>query len=253
LSGATKRFAGRGVLIAGAALALAACAPLPQRPDIPTRWQPSPNFNARQADLVVIHHTGSDTAERALRVLADPVLKVSAHYLVARDGVIYQLVDERARAWHAGKARWGAVSDVNSASLGVELDNSGDEPFPPAQIAALMELLADIKRRHGIPTANFVGHSDVSPRRKVDPSRHFPWRELAMRGFGLWCDAPQALPPPGFDPTLALHALGYDVSDLEAAIGAFKLHYVQDDSPPLLTDAELGLLNCLVRRKAAAG
>lgn len=243
----------RRVLIAAAALTLGACAPLPQRPDIPTRWQPSPNFNARQADMVVIHHTGSDSVERALRVLADPALKVSAHYLVGRDGSIYQLVDERARAWHAGKASWGAVSDVNSASLGVELDNDGDEPFPPAQIAALIELLSDVKRRHGIPTANFVGHSDVAPRRKVDPSRHFPWRELAARGFGLWCDPPHAAPPPGFDAALALQALGYDVSDVEAAISAFKLHYVQDDSPPLLSDTELGLLNCLVTRRAKGG
>jgi N-acetylmuramoyl-L-alanine amidase len=243
----------RRPLIAAVALAIAGCAPLPQRPDIPTRWQASPNFNARQADLVVLHHTGSDTAERALRVLSDPLLKVSAHYLVARDGVIFQLVDERVRAWHAGKARWGTVSDVNSVSLGIELDNNGDEPFPAVQIAALLELLADIKRRHGIPAANFVGHSDVAPRRKVDPSRHFPWRDLAARGFGLWCDPPHAPPPAGFDPALALQALGYDVSDVEAAVAAFKLHYVQDDSPPLLNDTELGLLNCLVARKAAAG
>lgn len=243
----------RGALIVAAVLALSACAPLPQRAEIPTRWQPSPNFNARQADLVVIHHTGSDTAERALRVLSDPALAVSAHYLVARDGLIYQLVDERARAWHAGKSRWGAVSDVNSASLGIELDNDGDEPFPAVQIAALIGLLDDIKRRHGIPTANFVGHSDVAPRRKVDPSRHFPWRELALRGFGLWCDPPHAPPPAGFDPALALQALGYDGSDIDAAIAAFRLHYVQDDSPPLLTGADLGLLACLVKRKAEGG
>jgi N-acetylmuramoyl-L-alanine amidase len=242
----------RRVLTAAAALALAACAPLPQRADIPTRWQASPNFNARQADLVILHHTGDDAAEQALRTLSDPARQVSAHYLVARDGVIYQLVDEKARAWHAGRARWGAVSDVNSASLGIELDNNGDEPFPPAQIAALVELLGDIQRRHGIPAANFIGHSDVAPRRKVDPSRYFPWRELAARGFGLWCDPPHAPPPPGFDAALALQALGYEVGDVDAAIAAFKLHYVPDDPAPLLGDEERGLLNCLVRRRAAA-
>lgn len=246
--------AGRLAEVVGAATlaaALTACAPLPQRPDIPVRWLPSPNFNERQADLVVLHHTSDDTAAEALRTLTDARREVSAHYLVARDGAIFQLVDEKARAWHAGKSRWGGIADVNSASLGIELDNNGVEAFPAAQIAALLELLGDIKRRHGIAAANFIGHSDVAPRRKVDPSRRFPWRELAAKGFGLWCDPHQPLPPAGFDGILALQAMGYDVSEPEAAIAAFRLHYLQDDARPFLDDKALSLLHCLVQRKAA--
>src|SRR5512143_1087954 len=158
------------------------CAPTPQRAGIPTEWRPSPNFNERRPNLVVLHHTGSDTAERALRTLSSPALEVSAHYLVGRDGTVYQLVDERARAWHAGAARWGAITDVNSSSLGIELVNDGEEPYAEPQIVALLALLADIRQRYRIPAANFIGHADVAPRRKVDPGRNFPWQRLAEQG-----------------------------------------------------------------------
>lgn len=238
-------------LCAGAlAVTLSACAPTPQRAGIPTQWSPSPNFDQRRANFVVIHHTSNDDGWRALRTLSDPSLKVSAHYLIARDGAIHQLVDEAARAWHAGASYWGGVSDLNSVSLGIELDNNGEEPFAEPQIAALLELLADIRQRHGIPRPNFLGHADVAPGRKVDPSRHFPWKRLAERGFGLWCDPPFVEPPPAFDAALGLQALGYGVIDLEAAVGAFKLHYVQDGSAPVLSTDDRARLYCLVSNKA---
>src|SRR5947209_6601354 len=123
--------------------ALAACAPVPQRAGILTRWQPSPIFDERSVALVVIHYTADDDAAVALRTLTSPAAKVSAHYLVARDGEIVQLVDERARAWHAGASRWGSIVDVNSASIGIELDNDGRAPFPAPQIDALLRLLVD--------------------------------------------------------------------------------------------------------------
>ncbi|HEX6827604.1 MAG TPA: N-acetylmuramoyl-L-alanine amidase, partial [Burkholderiales bacterium] len=230
------------------ALPLAACAPLPQRAGIPTQWRASPNHDDRRPGYVILHHTGSDTAARGLQVLTDSAQAVSAHYLIAPDGTIYQLVDERARAWHAGSSRWGPDTDINSLSLGIELVNDGEAPYPDAQIAALLALLGDIKRRHHIPAANFLGHADVAPRRKADPGRNFPWRTLAAQGFGLWCDPPLPQPPSPFDTTSALQALGYDVSDPEAAIRAFKLHYVRDGSPAELNEEQQGLLYCLLQR-----
>jgi N-acetylmuramoyl-L-alanine amidase len=229
---------------------LAACAPLPQRAGIPATWMGSPNFDDRRPNFVVIHHTSDDTAEQALRTLSNPLRSVSAHYLIARDGGIVQLVDERARAWHAGESKWGAETDLNSASLGVELDNNGREPFPEVQISALLDLLGDIKRRYRIPSANFIGHADVAPRRKTDPSRHFPWKTLAERGFGLWCDPPFAEPPVSFDAVTALRALGYDTGDRGAAIRAFKLHFLPEDASSELSERNRGLLNCLIEKAA---
>ena len=226
-------------------LLLAACAPVPQRAGIPTSWQGSPNFDERRPNLVVIHHTSDDSVDEAMRTLANPLRKVSAHYLIARDGAIIQLVDERARAWHAGESKWGAATDINSASLGIELDNNGSEAFPEAQISSLLRLLADVKERYRIPVANFVGHADVAPRRKTDPSRYFPWKTLADQGFGLWCDPPFAQPPAGFDATAALRALGYDSGNAEAAIRAFNLHFLPDDASAALSERGRVLLYCL--------
>jgi N-acetylmuramoyl-L-alanine amidase len=211
-------------------------------------WRPSPSFDERRPNFVVIHHTGDDSADDALRTLTDPLRAVSAHYLVARDGTIYQLLDERSRAWHAGKSRWGALTDLNSASLGVELDNNGDEPFPPDQIDALLRLLEDLSARYRIPRANFLGHADVSPGRKVDPSRSFPWRTLAERGFGLWCNAPLDRPATDFDWATGLRALGYDVANIEAATRAFKLHFGEDDGEPSPSERDQRVLWCLLRQ-----
>ena len=229
-------------------LALAACAPVPQRAGIPTTWQGSPNFNERKPNFVVMHHTGDDSVDQALRTLTDPARSVSAHYLIGRDGAIIQLVDERARAWHSGESKWGADTDLNSASLGVELDNNGREPFPGVQISALLRLLADIRERYHIPVANFLGHADVAPRRKTDPSRFFPWKMLADHGFGLWCDPPFAEAPLAFDATAALRALGYDSGNPEAAIRAFNLHFLPDERPSALTERSRGLLYCLYQK-----
>jgi N-acetylmuramoyl-L-alanine amidase len=229
-------------------LTLAACAPAPQRAGIPTTWQGSPNFDERKPNFVVIHHTSNDTVGQALRTLTDPARNVSAHYLIGRDGTIIQLVDERARAWHAGESKWGADTDINSASLGIELDNNGREPFSDAQISALLRLLADIRERYHIPTANFLGHADVAPRRKIDPSRYFPWKTLADHGFGLWCDPPFLEPPLAFDATAALRALGYYTGDAAAAIRAFNLHFLAGELPSELSERSRGLLYCLYKK-----
>jgi N-acetylmuramoyl-L-alanine amidase len=238
----------RTVLLIALPALLAACAPAPQRAGIPTTWQGSPNFNERRPNFVILHHTGDDSAEQALRTLSSPPRSVSAHYLIGRDGGIIQLVDERARAWHAGESKWGADTDLNSASLGIELDNNGREPFSDAQIASLLKLLADIRQRYHIPGANYLGHADVAPRRKTDPSRYFPWKTLAENGFGLWCDPPYPAPPPAFDATSALRALGYDSGNSEAALRAFRLHFLQDESAPEWTDLSRALVYCLYQK-----
>ena len=224
---------------------LAACAQVAQRAGIPTQWQGSPNFDDRKPNFVVLHHTSDDNVEQALGTLKNPVRAVSTHYLIARDGKIIQLVDERARAWHAGESKWGSETDINSASLGIELDNNGREPYADVQISALLRLLADIKDRYRIPAGNFLGHADVAPKRKADPSRYFPWKSLADHGFGLWCDPPFPEPPPAFDAALQLRALGYDTGDVAAAIRAFKLHFLPDEPSVELTGRGRALLYCL--------
>lgn len=236
------------LLLVLTALLIAACAPIKPRTEGGAQWRPSPNFDARRPNFIVIHATSDNTAEQALRTLTDPQRKVSAHYVIGRDGAVYQLVDEGARAWHAGESKWGTHTDLNSVSLGIELDNNGDEPFPDAQITALLTLLQGMQARHRIPTANFIGHGDVAPGRKVDPSRYFPWATLAGQGYGLWCDPPLPAAPPAMDATLALRAFGYDVTNLPAAIRAFKRHYVQDDTGTELTDRDRSVLYCLLSR-----
>ena len=233
-------------------LLLAACAPLPSGQVRDAVWYPSPNFDQRRANFIVLHQTTNATVDKALATLTDPQRKVSAHFLIGRDGAVMQLVDETARAWHAGESRWGGMSDLNSASIGIELDNTGNEPFAEPQIVALLALLAELKERYRIPVANVLAHGDVAPARKVDPSRFFPWRRLAEAGFGLWCDAPPAAAPAGFDATLGLRALGYDMTGVAAARAAFRRHFLGVDGDAELAAGEQALLYCLLGQPRAA-
>jgi len=228
------------------AFLVAACAPLPQRAGIPTRWVPSPNANERSVGFVVLHYTAGDASGRALRTLTRAGSGVSAHYLIERDGSILQLVDERRRAWHAGDSRWGATVDVNSASIGIELDNDGAEPYPAAQIDALLRLLADLRHRHQVPGVNILGHADVAPTRKVDPGPLFPWPLLAARGFGLWCEPPYPPAPSEFDAFGGLRAIGYDIRQPESALRAFRLHF-RPTVPALqaIDNGDRALIRCL--------
>lgn len=206
-------------------LLLAACAHAPRNPM--ARWVPSKNFGPRQPVLIVIHHTEQDSVAESLATLrgANDAGPVSAHYLVGQDGALYQLVSDRDRAWHAGAGAWGTISDVNSASIGIELDNDGASPFPDAQIATLLRLLEDLCARHRIPRTQVIAHADLAPSRKRDPSAFFPWRRLAQAGFGAWPREPLDAPPPGFDPWLALQAFGYDLDDRAAALRAFRRRF----------------------------
>ena len=198
--------------------------------------RPSPNFDDRKSSvsMIVLHYTGMPDCEGALARLCSPEAKVSAHYCVDEDGTIYRLVEESQRAWHAGKARWRGMTDVNSASIGIEIVNPGHEfgyrPFPDEQIASVIPLVADIKDRHGITRGNIVGHSDIAPARKEDTGELFPWSALAKRRLALpsptrdlmdpfWTDA-------GF--LLALERFGYDVTDTQKAVIAFQRRFRPD-------------------------
>lgn len=223
---------------------LPACAPLPPTAGVAIERYASANFDARKPNFVIIHHTSDADIDSALRTLTEAASRVSSHYLIGRDGRVLQLVDEQQRAWHAGVSSWGSLTDLNSASIGIELDNDGETPFAVPQIDALIELLRDLTQRYGIPPANVLGHGDIAPQRKSDPSRHFPWQRLAAAGFGLWCEPPWPAAPAGFDWTIGLQALGYDVADAAAATAAFERHFVA--AGELQADARLALLYCLV-------
>lgn len=154
---------------------------------------PSPNHGPRREgarpDLIVLHHTAMATAGAALARLCDPGAEVSAHYLLCERGRVWQLVDETARAWHAGAGRWGDVDDVNSRSIGIELANRGDHPYPMPQMAGLEALLRAIMARWQIPPERVIAHSDMAPGRKSDPGPRFDWRGLARAGLSVWPDA----------------------------------------------------------------
>lgn len=194
---------------------------------------PSPNFDDRTLpiSMVVLHYTGMVDAASAIARLADAEAKVSAHYVVAEDGQVIRMVAEEKRAWHAGRSWWRGTTDINSASIGIEIVNPGHEfgyrPFPEAQVDAVIELLGGIVPRYGITRGNVVGHSDVAPARKEDPGELFPWYRLARLRLALprpnrnlmdphWSDA-------GF--LLALERFGYDVTDGVAAIRAFQRRF----------------------------
>lgn len=195
--------------------------------------QLSPNFGPRKAGktahTVILHFTGMDSAAAALARLCDPVAEVSAHYLIGADGQIWQLVAEEMRAWHAGASFWAGERDMNSVSLGIELDYPGSRadfpPFPAAQIAALASVLEGIFRRWQIPADHVLGHSDIAPSRKPDPGPKFDWQGLARRGFA----EPAAAPADhGLSFTEAMAAIGYD-PDLDVAhlLAAFRLRWRQ--------------------------
>lgn len=201
---------------------------------------PSPNFDIRTPDLVIIHQTEENSCPQALQTLTNPNTnrKVSANYLICKDGTVFKLVDERYRAWQAGVSRWGTFNNINSVSLGIELDNTGKEPFSQKQIASLLVVLKSIKSRYHIPAQNFIAHADVAPTRRQDPSHLFPWSELAAQGYGIWRDSVLSPVPDHFDRMTALRLIGYDLRDTTAAIMAFKRHFIQYDLSPQLTEYE---------------
>lgn len=155
--------------------------------------QASPNIDDRRdaglPDILLIHFTNMETAEVAVDRLCDPVAKVSCHYVISETGQVWQLVPEKKRAWHAGLGQWGEVGEVNSRSIGIELANAGDHPFPEPQMRVLEHMMQGITHRWHIPPERVIGHSDMAPDRKDDPGPKFDWRRLALQGLSVWPDA----------------------------------------------------------------
>lgn len=218
--------------------------------------RPSPNFNDRKhpIDMLVLHYTGMQNGQMALDRMCDEVAGVSAHYMVWEDGRVIQMVGEDKRAWHAGVSCWQGDDDLNSRSIGIEIVNGGHdvrltdgslEPFPQAQVDAVIELCSGILERWDIPNSRIVGHSDIAPARKEDPGEHFPWARLAAAGIGVW---PHDLDPAAQDPDppeqigdyirhmqadlaaigYALEVTGRDDEITAKTVTAFQRRWVQD-------------------------
>ena len=204
---------------------------------VPAIWAGTTNFGMRRPNFVIIHHTAQISCDSTLRTFTLPHTQVSAHYVICKDGTIHHMLNDHFRAWHAGNGKWGNITDVNSVSIGIELDNNGTEPFAEAQINSLLQLLKKLKKDNTIPTANFIGHADIAPKRKTDPNKYFPWQLLSQNGFGFWYDTSNVKMPSQFNAMQSLRIIGYDTSDSIAATRAFKLHFVQQDSTPVITEA----------------
>lgn len=211
-------------------------------------WVGSINFGIRKPNFVILHHTAQKSTDQTIRTFTvKGQSEVSAHYVVGRDGKVVQMVNDYLRAHHAGIGKWGNETDLNSSSIGIEIDNDGFEPYSEVQIQHVLKLLEVLKKRYRIPTANFIAHSDIAPGRKPDP-HDFPWKRFAKKGFGLWYDDILQLPPAQFDSKLALRIIGYDISNMNSAIVAFKRHFVQTDVSPVLTPADRLILYNLYQK-----
>jgi N-acetylmuramoyl-L-alanine amidase len=217
----------------------------------------SPNHGPRRSDVidtVVLHYTVLDEVE-SLNRLCDPEAEVSAHYLIADDGRIFQLVAETERAWHAGVSYWAGARDVNSRSVGIELANDGQSPFADSQLQALVWLLPRIMGAHGIRPANVVGHSDVAPGRKSDPGPHFPWQSLARKGLAAFLSIDAKGPMPDDGPArfhAAMVRAGYDpdaqIADL---LSALRLRFRPEALGDALSLADVTLAETLARKLPA--
>ncbi|WP_262694861.1 N-acetylmuramoyl-L-alanine amidase [Kordiimonas aquimaris] len=216
-------------------------------------YTPSSNWNERPPivdgqpliDTVILHYTGMQSAEEALERLCDEAVEVSAHYLIEENGIAHQLVHPDKRAWHAGVSKWQGRDNLNHTSIGVELVNPGYEfgyrAFPVRQIDSLLALLKHLKQTYCIPESRFIGHSDIAPIRKQDPGELFPWKHLALNGYGIWpsVDAGSAEPIEdsdlGVEGTASLledlKIIGYDIENCNSitnasnVLKAFQRHW----------------------------
>ena len=249
--------------------------------------RPSPNFDARTRpiDLIVLHYTGMQDAETALRRLTDPapvagdypgpwqgpnVMKdaslprVSVHYVIDEEGKVYSLVPEEHRAWHAGHGSWEGEGDVNARSIGIEIVNGGHDfglpDFTNAQIEGVIALIKDIFARwSALNPSRVVGHSDIATERKADPGEKFPWRRLANADVSIWPD--KVLSQPHVDDTVSraqvqLAAFGYDVkqtgfvdANTKAAVVAFQRRFRQSNLDGTLDEETLNLIAAVAKLK----
>ncbi|MHA6262815.1 N-acetylmuramoyl-L-alanine amidase [Arenibacterium sp. CAU 1754] len=212
-------------------------------------WHPSPNFTERRdgltPSLVVLHFTAMDSAQAALDRLCDPKAEVSAHYLISSDGTLFQMVQEEMRAWHAGAGEWAGVDDINSRSIGIELDNTGAHPFSEPQMRALENLLAGVMQRWDIPARGVIGHSCMAPGRKFDPGARFDWARLARSGLAEM-PAPAVCPCPDMARFRDMaRAAGFTAqAEPQTLLEAVRLRYRPWGRGPL-SAADMGVLAAL--------
>ena len=216
---------------------------------LPQYWVGTTNFGLRKPNAVIIHHTAQKSCEQTLKTFTTTKSQVSSHYVICEDGTLHQMLNDYLRAWHAGAGKWSGQSDINSSSIGIEIDNDGTEAFTEAQINCLLGLLNKLKKTHGIATANFIGHAEIAPTRKVDPSVSFPWQRLAENGFGHWYDDTTGLQMPAdFNSTYALRIIGYDISNLAAATTAFRRHFLTINKAGEFTEPEKKILFAVMKK-----
>ncbi len=237
---------------------------------------PSPNHGERVGiappDCLILHYTGMADGPSAINWLCNPDSQVSCHYVVEEDGRVLQLVAEARRAWHAGRSSWAGNTDMNSASIGIEIVNAGHPgglpDYPDAQIASVIALCRDLVGRHPIPPERVLAHSDVAPGRKEDPGERFPWSRLFEAGVGLWVpprpdqDGPALLAEDhgaavaSLQTALQLH--GYDLEAsgtydpvTEAVVRAFQLHFRPERVDGVADAATVAILRDLLDLRAA--
>jgi N-acetylmuramoyl-L-alanine amidase len=229
-----------------------------------TEWRPSPNFDARRHPIqfIVLHYTGMKDGEAAVNWLTNPQSKVSSHYLVHEDGRIIQMVEEMDRAWHAGAGSWKGLTDLNSRSIGIEIQNPGHEwgyrPFPDVQMRQVIRLVATLLVRHQLDRSAVIAHSDLAPTRKPDPGELFDWRRLARNRAAV--GPPETLlADPGWPDgafALALERFGYDITDIKAATVAFQRRFRQSNVDGVIdgeTRAVLFTLQVLEEQRLQSG
>jgi N-acetylmuramoyl-L-alanine amidase len=214
-------------------------------------WVGTTNFDLRKPNFVIIHHTAQNSCEQTLKTFTLERTKVSAHYVICKDGTVHHMLNDYFRAWHGGVAKWGNNSDINSSSIGIEIDNNGFEPFETKQISSLLNLLSILKNKYNIPASNFIGHGDIAPTRKNDPNINFPWSLLAQNGYGEWYDPKASFTlQNNISIPYALALIGYDVKDTSAAILAFKRHFRQDSSA-IINDDDKSVMAQIIQHKLA--
>jgi N-acetylmuramoyl-L-alanine amidase len=211
-------------------------------------WVGTTNLSLRKPNFVIIHHTAQNTCDQTLRTFTLPRTAVSAHYVICRDGTIFHMLNDLLRAHHAGVGKWGSITDMNSGSIGIEIDNNGSEPFTEQQMNSLLQVLDRLKKAYNIPQANFIGHMDWAPGRKVDPSRYFSWKLLSDKGFGYWYDTTNVSVPVDFNALQALRIIGYNINKPETAIQSYKIHFVPQDTTRMINEADRKILFDLVKK-----
>lgn len=215
----------------------------------PAYWVGTTNFGMRKPNMVIIHHTAQNSCEQTLQTFITEKTQVSAHYVICKDGTLHQMLNDYLRAWQAGVSMWGSNSDINSSSIGIEIDNNGIENFTEAQINTLLGLLETLKKNYSIPDANFIGHADIAPVRKNDPNVTFPWKRLADKGYGLWYADTTGVPiPENFNVSYALKIIGYDIRNIDAASQAFRRHFISVEKAGEFTDPEKKILYMMMKK-----